>query len=132
MKFEFVGDRHYQRNFYRITISHEYAGHIDFWQGNSKRWENNAACLFCPYTSKTTYKEAVETFFEDYLIGWECDNFPEKITDDMIKDVLNHQLGNSEKLIEPAKYLNEANDDTIDTHESPVWIILLEVEKLTE
>ena len=116
---------------YRITISHIYSGLLDYWGGNGDRWENNAGCLFCHYTSKTTYKEAVETFFEDYLMGGDCDSFPDDIPDDMIKTALEHQLGNNEKIIDPAKYLDEADDDE-DDYESPVWIILVAVKKLTE
>jgi len=116
---------------YEITISSLFTGLVDYWGGDSKRWEDNAGCLFCHYTPATTYQDAVDIFVDDYSMGGDCDSFPEEITSKIIKDALEQQIGNANTIIEPAKYLDTEDYDE-DDYELPVWIILIEIEKLTE
>jgi hypothetical protein len=136
-----------RRDNMKITVSHEFAGWGDYWRGNGRRWDDNAGCLFAYYNGKTTLKECVDQWVEEFWSGGDCDSLPAEVTGNDLREAILTTLLNergradyeSGALCEFAENIKdivaeecaEILDDDADSDdlvEWPVWIILVEVE----
>lgn len=135
---------------YKITASFEYSGMVDYWGGNGRRWDNNAGCLFAYYSTDTTLREIVDQWVDEYTMGGDCDEFPEEITEEDIRQAILDSLTpigladyNSNELCEWSESYANINGWTagipleeqlpdedlyLADGESPVAIILIEYE----
>ncbi len=105
-----------------LTVTHEYRGMSDYWQGNGKRWDDNAGCLFAFYGPDTTLTDCVEQWVDDFHSGGDCDSLPDSVTADDIRKAILEAI--------TAKLTNKVSDDDWDEDsESPQWIILVEYDK---
>lgn len=136
-----------------LTVTHEYVGFSDFWGGNGKRWNDNAGCLFAYYGSSTTLQGCVDQWIDDFMVGGDCEMFPDDITrDDILAAILDWftQQGrddyHSGALAECAVGIicpycggncNDKHgcdgyegdiDGLLENDDSPIWIILVECE----
>lgn len=73
---------------YEVEALFLYSGYSSYWCGDSERWEDNKGCLFTFYDHTTTLPELIEGWMEDFLMGGDCDSFPEEIETDQIKQAL--------------------------------------------
>lgn len=121
----------------KITVSHEFAGWGDYWGGNGRRWDDNAGCLFAFYNGSTTLRDCVDQWCEEFWCGGDCDSFPEEVDVEDIRAAILASFTDqgradyeSGALAEwAANIANTYGDkDCEDCDETPVWIILVEVE----
>jgi len=122
----------------KVTVSHEFMGWSDYWGGNGRRWDDNAGCLFAYYGKDTTLKDCVDQWVDDFLSGGDCDSMPEDVTsDDVYEAILTTLLNDrgrqdyhSGALAECAADIADITDEEVDDDycESPIWVILVEVE----
>jgi hypothetical protein len=124
-----------------VRATYEFSGMGDYWSGNGRRWDKDAGCLFAFYGPRTTLREIVDSLVEDYWGGGDCDEFPEDVTSEMIReaimtDMLN-DLGRADvasgALAECAEDFAGANDlhgdeDEDDCMESPIFVALIEID----
>lgn len=105
-----------------LTVTHEYMGMSDYWQGNDKRWNDNAGCLFAFYGPDTTLADIVEQWTDDFIGGGDCDSLPDSVTPNDIRKAILEAITTSldDKV---------SDDDCDEDVESPQWIILVEYEK---
>jgi hypothetical protein len=118
----------------RITVSHEYTGMSDYWGGNGRRWNDNAGCLFAYYDKDTTLRDCVDQWVSEFNSGGDCDAFPAGITSEDIRAAILDAMTpagradyESGALADCAKGCEDC-EDCDDYCESPVWIILVEVD----
>lgn len=76
----------------KLTIRHEYSGMSDYWGGNGRRWEDDAGCLFAYYDRKTTLKDCVEQWVDEFYTGGDCDSLPDDITQDDLRNAILENL----------------------------------------
>jgi len=108
-----------------LTISHEFQGHSDYWSGNGRRWDDNAGCLFAHYGPETTLADLVDQWVDDFIVGGDCDTFPESVTSDELRQAIVNACNDSlDDLIDHDDWEDWNEDD-----ESPVYIILAEYEE---
>jgi len=72
----------------KLTVSHEYSGMPDYWGGNARRWDDDAGCLFAHYGSGTTLRDCVDQWVDEFLAGGDCDNMPEDVGDNDVRDAI--------------------------------------------
>jgi len=116
----------------QINVNHEFFGMVDYWGGNGRRWDDNAGCLFAYVNSQTTLRDCVDQWVEDFICGGDCDSFPAEITAEQIREAILEGLTPQGRqnyadgaLCEHARELDPEDDDA---DESPVWILLVELD----
>lgn len=108
-----------------------YRGLPDYWGGVSRRWDDDAGCLFTSYDNRTTVREVIEGLVSDYVNGGDCDSFVDVSADDVRACLLSMLTADglrdyhSGALYEGA---SEVSEDDADNYELPAVIVLLEVE----
>lgn len=129
----------------KITVTHEYAGLLDYWGGNGRRFDNDAGCLFAGYGAGTTLRDCVDQWCDDFWMGGDCDSFPDDVSQDDIRTTILASLTRqgrddyeSGALAEcAADYgaingIHDQDHDFEDCGDSPVWVILVEITVCSE
>ena len=75
-----------------IRASYLFDGFIDYWRGEGGRWDDNKGCLFAYYGPRTTIREIVDSWVEEFYTGGDCDSFPESVTGNNIRDAIIEML----------------------------------------
>lgn len=117
-----------------VYADYLYSGMVDYWGGDGRRWDDNAACLFAWYSRGTTLKGIIEDLVSDAECGSDAEKIPEDITTDSIRTALLDMLSDSgmRDYESGAAYLPaDCLDDDDGMSELPVMIVLLtwEVER---
>ena len=124
----------------KIKAQFLFSGFGDYWSGDSDRWDDNKGCLFAHYDHRTTLRDLIDSWVNDFCMGGDCDSLPEEVTESDVRAALLDMLNDkgradyeSGALSEFAKFYADCNDlnedDEDDEHmESPVAIVLIECE----
>lgn len=105
-----------------VNVCYEYQGYSDYWGGNGRRWDDNAGCLFAFYDNCTTYGDLVDQWVSDFNCSGDCDDFPEWVTADMVRQACLDALRVSpDTLVDPD--CEVGNND-----ESPIYVVLVEID----
>ena len=122
-----------------ITVEHEFCGWSDYWGGNGQRWDDNAGCLFAYYDKRTTLRDCVDQWVEEFCAGGDCDSFHEDITAEDIREAILTTLLNDRGRADyeagalaecAADWASYSDDDEVEEDcESPIWIILVKYDK---
>ena len=126
-----------------LTVEHEFSGMGDYWGGNGRRWDNDAGCLFAHYGAGTTLRDCVDQWVDDFWNGGDCDSLPNNVDSSDVRDAILASLTeqgradyDSGAVAECAAEYAEINgidedDEDDDCCESPIWVILVEVEEFS-
>ena len=115
-----------------LEASYIYDGFSDYWSGCGDRYDNNKGCLFAFYGSKTTLRDLIDEWVDDYFNGGDCDTMPKHITSEMVRAALLDMLTDSGRAdydsgaIAECAFGLEDRDDADDDWESPIAVVLLE------
>jgi hypothetical protein len=71
-----------------LTASYKYSGLPDYWGGNSRRWDDDAGCVFAYYGRNTTLRDIIDGAVDDFCMGGDCDSFDEEVTDSDVRAAL--------------------------------------------
>lgn len=124
----------------KLTATFLYSGFPDYWRGDSDRWDDDKGCLFSYYDHRTTLKDLIDGWVDDFCAGGDCDSMDEDITDSDVRAALLDMLTDegrrdydSGAVAECAKEFGECNDyskddDLEDCDEYPFAVVLLAAE----
>ena len=132
-------------NVMSISATFEYYGFSDYWQGNGRRWDDDAGCLFAYASRNMTLRDVVDQWVDDFMGGGDCDTMGEDVTEEEVRKALeslvdrsDHYSGDLSEVYEPTKDTDdlfdateeEENDaeieDDSDDCESPIIVVLIE------